>query len=302
MRTAAIVNPASAGGKTARLWPELARRLGGGIETRFTQRVGHGTQLARQLLEEGYDRLIAVGGDGTISETVNGFFADDQPVRPGASLAILPKGTGGDFQRSLNIPDMETALAVIQKGRAKPMDVGKVTYCDYEGRRQRRYFANLVSFGMGGEVAARAKNWLSRYSGQAAFIWATVDVFFRYDAKTVELEIDGEPAGTHTITNIAVGNGRYHGGGMHVCPKARMDDGLLEVTIIDSLGMFVLAKDLPVLYSENLYVHPKTHHRHAKRVVARSAQQVSIEVDGEALGRLPVELSLLPGALQVLMG
>ena len=154
---------------------------------------------------------------------------------------------------------------------------------------------------MGGEVAARAKNFLSAASGKGAFLYATLEVFLRYRAKTVELILDGVPAGTHTVTNIAIGNGRYHGGGMHVCPRASLSDGLLEVTIIDSLGMFMLARDLPVLYSENLYKHPKTHHHRAARIEARSAETVSIEVDGEPLGALPVEITVLPGALRVWM-
>ncbi|MBK5290468.1 MAG: diacylglycerol kinase family lipid kinase [Acidobacteriia bacterium] len=300
LRTAAIVNPHSASGKTGKVWPGIAAQLGP-VEVRFTNAAGHAIHLARQLLEEGFERLIAVGGDGTVNETVNGFFEQDRPVREGASLAIIPMGTGGDFQRSLGIVNVRDAIAVLRAGHTRRIDIGKVSYRSHQGEQCSRYFANLVSFGMGGEVAAAAKNWLSPVSGKAAFIWATLEVFFRYKAKTVELTIDGKPAERHTITNIAIGNGRFHGGGMHVCPKAKLDDGLLEVTIIDALGMWILARDLPVLYSENLYVHPKTHHYQARRVEARSAEKVSIEVDGEALGTLPLELSLLEGALPVVM-
>ncbi len=299
-RTAAIVNPHSASGKTGKLWPKLAAQLGP-VEVRFTNATGHAIQLARQLLEEGFQRIIAVGGDGTVNETVNGFFDQDRPIREGASLAIIPIGTGGDFQRSLGIASVQDAVSVIRNGNTRRIDIGKVSYRSHAGEQRTRYFANLVSFGMGGEVATAAKNWLSPVSGKAAFVWATLEVFFRYKAKTVDLIIDGNPAGRHTITNIAIGNGRFHGGGMHVCPKARLDDGLLEVTIIDTLGMFMLARDLPVLYSDNLYVHPKTHHFHARRVQAASEEMVSIEVDGEALGTLPLELGLLVGALAIAM-
>ncbi|MBM3814346.1 MAG: diacylglycerol kinase family lipid kinase [Acidimicrobiia bacterium] len=298
MKTAAIVNPRSASGKTARRWPAIAARLGN-LEVRFTDCAGHATHLARQLLEEGYHRIIAAGGDGTINEVVNGFLDQDKPVNPDAVLAILPMGTGGDFQRSLGIANIEEAFTAIEKGAVERIDAGKVSYLGHDGKPGSRYFANLVSFGMGGEVALASKNWLSQTSGKAAFIWATLEVFFRYQPKTVELVLDGAAPTTHTITNIAIGNGRYHGGGMHVCPRAQMDDGLLEVTVIDQLGMFVLAKDLPVLYSENLYVHPKTHHFRARHVIARSHEKVSIEVDGEALGMLPLELTLIPSCLEV---
>jgi diacylglycerol kinase (ATP) len=300
MKTAAIVNPRAAGGKTARAWPSLKIQLGE-VETRFTHAPGHATEIARDLLEQGFGRIIAVGGDGTVNEVVNGFFHGDAPVREAAGLAIIPMGTGGDFQRSLGIRNVEDAVQVIRNGQPRRIDVGKVRYMNHDGIERQRYFANLVSFGMGGEVAIKAKNWLSGASGKAAFIWATLDVFFRYHPKTVDLILDGKPAGTHRITNIAIGNGRYHGGGMHVCPKAQMDDGILEVTVIDALSMFVLAKDLPVLYSDNLYVHPKTHHMQASRVEALSNEKVSIEVDGEPLGTLPLELGLIARALPVWM-
>jgi diacylglycerol kinase family enzyme len=153
---------------------------------------------------------------------------------------------------------------------------------------------------MGGQVAERAKNILSRVSGKAAFMYATGEVFLRYSPKMVEIRLDGEPAGVRFgILNIAIGNGRYHGGGMHVCPRAKLDDGLLEVTVIEALGMLELMLDMKFLYSDNLYVHPKTRHFQARTVAAEAAVPVSIEVDGEPLGTLPVEISLLPRAIPV---
>ena len=124
---------------------------------------------------------------------------------------------------------------------------------------------------MGGEVAARAKNFVSKVSGKGAFLLATAQVFLAYPPKTAELTVDGEEHGPYTITNIAIGNGRYHGGGMHVCPKALLDDGELEVTVIEALSSYELLRDIKVLYSENLYVHPKTHHLRGRRISARSA-------------------------------
>jgi YegS/Rv2252/BmrU family lipid kinase len=304
MTTCAVVNPKSAGGRTGRLWPEIGRRLGiERLEVRFTREPNEATTLARHALREGFDRVLAVGGDGTINEVVNGFFSNDAPVSPGASFGVLPLGTGGDFRRSLGIANLDQAIDVLQRGEPRPIDIGRLRYRAHDGGMRTRYFANVVSFGMGGEVASRAKNFLSAVSGKAAFFYATGEVFLRYQPKVVELRLDGEPGSTrHRILNIAIGNGRYHGGGMHVCPRARLDDGLLEVTVIEALGMFELVRDIKVLYSDNLYVHPKTRHYHARSVAADSASPVSIEVDGEALGTLPVEMSLLPRALPVWMG
>ncbi|MBK7930117.1 MAG: diacylglycerol kinase family lipid kinase [Bryobacterales bacterium] len=298
-RTAAVINPRAANGRAAAHWPRIVEQIGL-VEALFTQHPHHAAELATQLLDEGFERILAVGGDGTISETMNGFFRDGRPINPEAEFGILPMGTGGDFQRSLAIPSIEAAVGVILSGKSRTIDAAHITYEAHTGGQTSRYFLNLTSFGMGGEVATRAKNSLSAYSGKLAFMYATVEVFFRYHAKTVELSLDGGAPTTHKILNIAIGNGRYHGGGMHVCPKALLDDGTLEVTIIEDLGMFTLAKDLPVLYSENIYKHPRVHHHRAAHVRATSREKVSIEVDGEAVGTLPIEVRLLPHAIKIL--
>ncbi len=297
-RTAAIVNPRSATGKTGRRWPELAASLPE-LDVRFTHGPRHATELARECLREGYRRLIAVGGDGTINEVVNGFLIDGRPINAEATLAILPLGTGSDFQKSLGIESLDDAIKLIGQERPGAIDLGKVEYQSPDGRRESRYFANVVSFGMGGEVAARAKNFVSKVSGKGAFLLATAQVFLAYRPKTAELIVDGHAHGPFTITNIAIGNGRYHGGGMHVCPRALLDDGELEVTVIEALSSYELIRDIKVLYSENLYVHPKTHHLRGRRISAHSAQLVSIEVDGEPLGALPLDFSVVPAAIRV---
>ncbi|MBI3665932.1 MAG: acylglycerol kinase family protein [Acidobacteria bacterium] len=120
MKTAAVANPRSASGKTGRRWPQIAAALAarlGPVETQFTEQPGHAIALTRDLLEQGYERIIAVGGDGTINEVTNGFLRDDQPVRPGACLGILPLGTGGDFRRTLGVPsDFREALEMLAAG------------------------------------------------------------------------------------------------------------------------------------------------------------------------------------------
>lgn len=299
MKTAAIVNPHSASGKTGRLWDDLAPRLGG-IDTRFTSAPNHATALARELLGAGYERIVSVGGDGTFNEVINGFLDRGQPVRPDATLALLPLGTGSDFQRSLGISDIAHAIDLVRNNApARETDIGCVRYAAHEGGERTRYFANVVSFGMGGEVASGAKNFLKVAGGKTAFLFSTLRVFFSYSAKTASIMLDGREAGRFTITNIAIGNGRFHGGGMHVCPLAKLDDGELEVTVIERLSMFELARDLPVLYSDNVYSHPKVHHFRAREFRAASEERVSIEVDGEALGVLPLEISIVPKAVRI---
>ena len=302
----AILNPKAGGGRTAKLWPGIAALLQqrfGGVEEQRTTHPGHAVALARNALEAGHELVIAVGGDGTINEVANGFLRDGEPVRRGARLGIIPIGTGGDFQRTLQIPsDIGRAVEIIAAGKALTIDVGLARLIGYDGKPVERYFVNVVSFGMGGDVSKRAKNFLSPLGGRVAFLYATLAVFLSYRAKPVRLELDNVPLNEEfRITNIAIGNGRYHGGGMHPCPRAVLDDGLLEVTTIDRLNMFELIRDLPVLYSEDIYQHPKVRHFRAKKVTAGSRETTRIEVDGEALGTLPLEIRVLPNALPILV-
>jgi YegS/Rv2252/BmrU family lipid kinase len=305
-KSLAIVNPAAAGGRAARRWPKIDRLLRkrlGPVDSRFTQRRGDAIELTYQALRGGYDLIIAVGGDGTVNEIVNGFFRDGQPVRPAAHLGFIPIGTGGDLRRTLQIPlDPAQAIDVIAEAQPLAIDIGHARLTGYDGAPLDRYFVNVLGFGMGGDVSVRAKSFPRWLGGKAAFLSATLLTFLKYKGKRVRLTLDGTPQPEDfVITNIAVGNGRYQGGGMHPCPRAVMNDGLLEVTTIDRLSMFELLRDLPVLYSDDIYKHPKVRHFRARHIRAESGDVTRIEVDGEALGTLPLEIDVLPERLSVLV-
>ncbi|MEZ5400253.1 MAG: diacylglycerol kinase family lipid kinase [Bryobacteraceae bacterium] len=301
MKTAAIVNPTSGGGRAGREWASIAARLDDGVETHFTKAPGDATGIVRDRLARGVRRIVAVGGDGTVNEVINGFFEAGRAILGDAELAVIPIGTGGDFRRTLGISGIDDALALLQSGApATPADAGHVAYRTRAGQTADRYFANLVSFGMGGEVAARAKNFFQVFGGKAAFMYSTVEVALAYRARKVALRVDDEDCGEHSILNVAVGNGRYHGGGMHVCPRAAIDDGAFDVTVIAGMPLPQLVRDMPVLYSGDIYRHPKTQRFQGRRIEAASEETVSIEVDGEPLGILPVTLDVLPAAFRLL--
>jgi YegS/Rv2252/BmrU family lipid kinase len=305
-KIAVIVNPRSASGRTAKEWPRVSRLLEsqiGPVSARFTERQGHATRLARELLQQGADLIIAAGGDGTFNEVANGFIESDELVRPAASLAILPMGTGGDFRRSLGLSSrngIKEAVSLL-KGAPSMIDVGKIRFVNHRGSVEERYFINLVSFGMGGSVAARAKNFLTPLGGKIAFLWATLLVLLAWRGREVTLRIDpGGKTSVHRVTDICVGNGQFYGGGMHPCPTAVMDDGVFEVTVIDYMNMFRLLGEIRVLYSGNIYRHPKTHHLRGVRIDAQADTPTFIQIDGEPLGRLPAEVTILPRRLPVI--
>lgn len=289
----AIVNPRSGNGKAAQTWARVKAFLPVNAETLETKRPGHAIELTRSAIKTGAKTVVAAGGDGTINEVVNGFFEGEREISHEARLVIIPHGTGSDFAKILNLPgDERKAAAIIHHGEAQMVDLLKVRYTNADRSASVRYSINVTSFGMGGMVAARVKR---------SYLFATLHTALQFRGNSVTLTIDGMDSVAERILNVAVGNGQYHGGGMWACPGASIDDGFLDVTVVRYLSLFELLKGIPTLYNGAILTHPKVKGYRAKRVEATSNETVLIEIDGEPVGRLPVEISIVPKAVRVLI-
>jgi YegS/Rv2252/BmrU family lipid kinase len=300
--TVAILNPRSGRGRASHAWDAVRAHVPGSVAVLETEAPGHASTLTRRALQRGATTVIAVGGDGTISEVVNGFFDGERSVAPFARLAIVPHGTGSDFCRSVNLPASAPSLAaVIASGSAVPIDVMRVRYTGPDGSIHARHAINVVSFGLGGAVAARANRSSKRLGGTATFLAATLQTVLRFSPLAVRLALDHAPVVTATIMQVAVGNGQFQGGGMRACPEARLDDGWLDVTVVGELRLWELVRALPRLYDGRIHAHPRVWSAKVRRLEAGSDQAVSIEIDGEALGHLPLEISVVPRALRLLV-
>jgi len=301
-RTVAILNPESARGRTAETWARVRMQLPGKIETLQTRAPGHGIELTANAIRSGATTIIAVGGDGTINEVVNGFFENERLISNEVTLGIVPRGTGSDFWRILNLPpDERTAASVIHSGAPRLIDIMKVRYTRMDGTSALRYSVNITSFGMGGLVAARANRSRKPLGGRIAFLIATIRTALAFPGNSVTLSLDNSKTVEAKITNVAVGNGQYHGAGMWICPGASIEDGMLDLTVIKYLSLWELVRGLPVLYNGGIYTHSKVESYRVKHVQADSLETTLIEIDGEPLGRLPIEVSILPGAIRILM-
>jgi YegS/Rv2252/BmrU family lipid kinase len=302
---AAIVNPKSAGGKTGRNWGRIHAGLEkacGSVSIFKTQSSGHAIDLATQAIRAGHKTIIAVGGDGTLNEVVNGLFADGRPISRGITIGLIPQGTGSDFRRTMQIPlDEPGAIRTIRDGNTIKLDVMKVIYRRPDGSDGTRYAANLTSFGMGGAVATRVNRSTKPLGGTIAFLVATALTTVGFRGNTVALKTDDVELSDVLITNVAIGNGRYHGSGMLVCPKATVDDGLLDITIVEKMSLWELTLNIPMLYNGNIYDHPKVHYHRTRKLSAMSKEPSRIEIDGEPLGTLPLEATIIPGGLRLLV-
>jgi len=312
-KTVVVVNPRSQNGALGRRWPEIARTLGrelGGFEHVMTEGPRDATRLTREALAGGAEVVVAIGGDGTIHEVTNGFFTEDgAPVRPGAALGILPFGTGGDFRKTVGIPnDLAAAAAILKAGATRTIDVGRLTYRagGHAGDEASCIFINIASFGIGGlvdQIVNSSSKWMG---GTLSFFLATARAAARYKNQRVRLILDDkddEPLDI-TINNVAVANGRYFGGGMHVAPEAAVDDGLLDVVAIGDVGALEMLRDSAKIYRGTHLGLPKVVARKAKKVEARPVDvgvDVLLDVDGEAPGALPATFQIVPSALPLVV-
>ena len=300
---AAIVNPRAADRRAERRWPELRPQMEavlGALEVYQTTAPGHAIELTRKALGQGARTVIAVGGDGTVSEVVNGFFDGTQPVAAGVVLGIIPLGTGSDLCRTRGLPlEERAALEVIRRGATRRIDLERARFETLEGRPGQRLGVNITSFGMGGLVAARANRASKWLGGKALFQWTTLRTALTFRGNTVRLRLDGRELPPVKITNVAVGNAQFHGAGMWACPRAVVDDGLLDVTVFRYLSLLEIVGAFPRLYNGKIYEHPKVEFHRARRVEATAEEPAYLEVDGEPVGRLPLEITVLPQALTV---
>jgi len=298
-----IVNPHAARGAVGKNWPhikELAERRLGNFKVFLTTAPGEATQFARLAVSEGARSVVCVGGDGTLNEVVNGLMHDEGSGNPDVQLGFIPNGTGCDFRKTLLIPtNPEDALKVIEGGRTRLIDLGRLRYTDHNGESRTRHFHNLTSFGLGGEVDERVNKSGKKLGGFLSFIIATLVSLLFYEKKRIRLKVDEHFDEEVVVLNVAVANGQYHGGGMWVAPGADPSDGMFHVTIIGELSLPEVFYYLPKLYNGNILQVKRVRSLTGRRVEAFSDQKVLLDVDGEQPGCLPVEIEILPSALKI---
>jgi diacylglycerol kinase (ATP) len=296
INTVFLVNPASDNGATGRRWPQIAnvaasRGLAG--DTLFSQGPGHLSQLASHAVDGGAELLVVVGGDGSVNEVANGVAERDVQV------AVVPRGTGWDFARSLGIPRrVEDAVGVALGGSAREIDLGRVHYRSWAGNDELRWFANVGSVGMSGAIAQRANETTKALGGRVSYLLATLSVFARWKIGDVRVSVDDNVRGGR-MHDVIVANGPYVAGGMKLCPEAAPDDGLFDVLLIGDLTKRDLMLTLPKTYRGTHLPHPKAEVLRGTVVTVDSPSPLPIELDGEQPGTTPVRFELVRRALRV---
>jgi YegS/Rv2252/BmrU family lipid kinase len=303
MRTFLVVNPQSAGGETGRRWPEIRaevlRAVGDQAEHAFTDHPMHAAAITAEALRAGFRRIVAVGGDGTLNEVVNGFFQVPGGAPPDACLAIIPRGTGGDFRRTFDLNGSLRETCARLTSEARPLDVGRVRFTAPDGTPGVRYFVNVASFGVSGQVDRAVNSSSKMLGGKVSFFLASVRTLIGWRDQKVTIQADGGPEETLGITTLAVANGQYFGGGMRVAPQADPSDGQFDVTIWSGYHLKDFALKSASVYDGRHVRWAGTRTLRCRTLEARSDEEVLLDVDGEQPGRLPASFEVLPAALHL---
>ncbi len=307
-KTVLVINPQSQNGELGRRWPQLSgvirRELA--FEEVRTRRPGDATRLTREALADGAERVVAIGGDGTINEVINGFFDQGEPVAPDAALGVLPYGTGGDFRKTIHIPkSLTTGARILARGKTKKIDVGRLDLTTRSGGAETRVYANIASFGVSGMVDRFVNEASKRLGGRLSFAFATVKASIVYRNQRVRMVFDDDEASAETATvyTVAVANGRYFGGGMYIAPDAEIDDGFFDVVTLGDINLLDFVRNGRHIYGGTHLGLDKVSCRRARKLRAEPAggDVVEIDMDGETPGILPATFTLMPQALSLVV-
>jgi YegS/Rv2252/BmrU family lipid kinase len=241
-----------------------------------------------------------VGGDGTLNEVVNGFFRNGAPIPTATKLAMVPLGTGGDFRRTLRIPeDTKAAIQVISTGLVRRLDAGCVTYQDHQGSTAVRHFINIADAGYGGEVVSRV-NTGTKALGGITFKVVGLTTLLGWKNKPMTVVIDGVTHELAKAQQVVIANCQYFGGGMRVAPSASPTDGVFDVILIGDAGKLEAIRGMADISSgKHLDQHnPKIQLMYGKRITITSPEPVRIDLDGEQPGVLPALFEIQPGAIE----
>lgn len=302
----AIINPVSSNGKTAKLWPEYERYFleqGIELEKRFTQYPGHATELARNVVAEGYRKIMAVGGDGTINEIVNGLFQGGKLLSEEIKLIVFSQGTGCDYIRSLGIGNkVEDIVEIIKRGRINFLDIGHVTYLSHSGIEESRLFVNLADTGIGASTAKLVNESSKILGGFLTYLIGVFRTLVFYKNKKIKVIIDGKEEYNQYLNSVIIANGKFFGGGIQIAPEADLFSDDFNIVVLRNFKKLDIIMNLIKAYKGDHLNHSLVDSVKGKEIVLEYAGNDSeLELDGESVGVLPVRFTIFQAKLPVMV-
>ncbi len=326
--TVLVVNPNSSSGLTGKGWNELyseiKKALGVSVKVALTKKAGDGTVLARKFLKQGFKKVVAIGGDGTLNEVANGFFEDPvginsnkidtsagfpplKPINPDAIMGVVPAGTRNVLAKSLGLPEgITNCCTAFHLGNSKKLDVIHVTVTSPEDHSSMtsRICLNAAEMGIAGEIIERSKKVRevvnSRIVSTITSIAATLPT---YQSNECEISIDNDSKKFAVkMTMAVIANGQFLGGGFKAAPHANMSDGLLDLVVLKDSGSLKMIDELLNMKDGDYKEEDNIIYRQVRKVTITSKERdVTVTVDGEPIGILPATFEVIPQALTLRM-
>lgn len=301
-----VVNPASAGGKTKKLWPQI-KSLAEKERTDFgfylTSHRMEASRITSRAIKEGYRKIIAVGGDGTLNEVLNGFWEGGRKISNDACLGYFPSGTGEDFSRTLGIEKLsvETQTERLLNAPGTFIDVGEVHFQKGDGSLAARKFINESSVGFGANVTELVNRSNKLFGGKVSFFAGVLRSLFFLKNHTVHIKADGKDFFKGKTLMTAVTNGKYCGGSMLISPKSMIDDGFFDVVAVREMNRKEILRDIGSIYSGNHLSNPKVMTARCKTLSVQSDEKVFLEMDGEPVGLVDAQFNIREKEIRLLL-
>ncbi len=300
-----VVNPVAGSGCGLTDWPQISKLLRDHdiiCEPVFTEHKCHATELTVEAVNMGYRHIIVVGGDGTLHEVVNGLFIQTRVAPADVTIAVIAVGTGNDWIRMYGIPKhYSEAIRAIKEGYTFLQDVAEVDY-EESHFRQMRYMANVAGIGFDASVNHIYQHLKTKgRTGRGSYLWSMARAFFSYKSTGVKVWIDDRLIYNNLLFSIAIGIGKYNGGGMQQLPAAVADDGLLDITMIKPLHWWHILFRLRRLFNGTIYSIGHVLHAQGSKIRIESSPEIPLEVDGEWLGVSPFEFRVQRQTVKVIV-
>ena len=300
MKIVAIVNPTARYHQAGRIWPtwlETLKPRAPHLTIWYTQVPGHAELLAAQARRQGYERVLAVGGDGTVSEVANGLWWEPQGRLP--SIGLIPLGTGCDYAR--NFPLGQTPMDCVGQALGEAtvaVNVGVLRVQSSQGKPLNRVGLNVLGLGFDAQVVRRMRRQQLPLAGKTPYYLSGLQELLFYERYRLSGRMDDEPFESHSSMLVA-GLGRYFGGGMKITPEASPQSGRFQVVWDRSLGRLMLFYLMGKAFSGGHLAHPQVQSRFARYLELSAHPPAIVQVEGELVGQTPLELQLSPERLQV---
>ena len=300
-----IVNPVAGFGRGLEDLPHITKLLRENNiphELVFSQHKYHVTELTVQAVNEGFRRIMVIGGDGTLHEVVNGLFIQTYAPVEEVTVAVIPVGTGNDWIRMYGIPTRYAeAIRAVKEGHTLLQDIGEVHYEESQ-YAQVRYMANVAGAGFDPTVTKLYEHYKAKgRRGKHLYAQGSVKSFFSYKSTGVKVWIDGELVHNDLLFSAAIGIGKFNGGGTQQLPLAVADDGLFDITLIRPMHWWQIIFRLRRLFNGDIYSIGHVAHYRGRHVRIESTPDIMIEVDGELLGMSPLEFKILNRCVRVVV-